>query len=499
MNVKFFDAIQCRFRSFCALFLALFIAAASPAAAVASSGAGPTDRELTVAVDSELMRDDSVAANYIDVSAEEGIVTLSGRVHHLLARERAVTIARSVKGVLSVIDHLKVRPVPRSDAAIASDVRRAFDYEPALSPEDFEIAVRNAVVTLDGRVGSFQQKALAGRTVYGVRGVRAVVNRIEVVPEAHRPDEKIRQDILSRLKADIWVDAAYIKVQVDAGSVFLTGRVGSAAERRRAWSDAAVAGVRQIDDARLAVDRTLLKNRELRENSPPPTDAEIQDVLKRAYRQDPRIDAKKISVAADDGEVLLTGQVKNARARLIAGQDAENTTGVVWVKNLLKVRPEISSPLTPEVSYNAELAEQIRYAMLRDPYVSQDHIGISVQDGIVRLSGTVDSRIEKERAEKVASRKDGVVLVKNRIKVRDRMARGDDAQIRRAIREELFWSPFVDADDVVVVVSDGTAVLSGRASSLRERRAATKNAFDGGARRVVNRMKVAGRPGAPRP
>ncbi len=460
-----------------------------PGTAANAAGGSMTDSQIAVAVDSRLMRDDAVTANFIDVSVRNGIVTLSGSVEHLLARSRAVDVARNVRGVASVIDEIEVRPVPRTDEDIAADVRAALLFEPALAPEAFDIAVQDAQVTVTGQADSFQRKAICERTIYGVRGVKAVRNRIEVVPENRRADSAVRRDIRSRLRSDIWVDDEYIEVAAEEGRVVLRGRVASAAERQRAWSDAAVAGVHDIDASSLRVDPSLSEDRKPLGESLP-SDEEIAEVLSRTFRQDPRIFADDLKVSVDEGTVLLQGRVKTPRARTVAEQDAENTFGVALVKNLLKVRPQIGSRFVPTPSYDAEMAKELRYALLRDPYVSQDQIGVSVQDSVVLLSGTVDSRTEKERAEAVVARKEGLILVKNRIKVRQGWARKSDDQIRSAIQEELFWSPFVDEEDVVVVVDDGVAILSGRADSLRERRAATKNAYDAGARRVVNRLEV---------
>jgi osmotically-inducible protein OsmY len=49
------------------------------------------------------------------------------------------------------------------------------------------------------------------------------------------------------------------------------------------------------------------------------------------------------------------------------------------------------------------------------------------------------------------------------------------------IEDQLWWSPFVDANEVTVEVEDGVATLSGTADSWSERGAARDNAYDGGA------------------
>jgi len=55
----------------------------------------------------------------------------------------------------------------------------------------------------------------------------------------------------------------------------------------------------------------------------------------------------------------------------------------------------------------------------------------------------------------------------------------EDAQIRENIKDQMFWSPFVEADQVTVSVD-----------SFAERNAATENAYEGGATWVDNDLVV---------
>ncbi len=55
---------------------------------------------------------------------------------------------------------------------------------------------------------------------------------------------------------------------------------------------------------------------------------------------------------------------------------------------------------------------------------------------------------------------------------------------------QLYWSPFVNSEDVAVTIKDGTAILSGTVSSINESRAARRSALRAGAVRVLNRLVV---------
>lgn len=71
-----------------------------------------------------------------------------------------------------------------------------------------------------------------------------------------------------------------------------------------------------------------------------------------------------------------------------------------------------------------------------------------------------------------------------------RFGKKNDSRIREDIKNELIWSPFVDANQVAVSVLDGIAILSGTVDSWGEYRAAQENAFEGGAVSVGNTLKV---------
>jgi osmotically-inducible protein OsmY len=127
---------------------------------------------------------------------------------------------------------------------------------------------------------------------------------------------------------------------------------------------------------------------------------------------------------------------------------------------------------------------------LRDPVIEQHEISVTVKNYAVRLEGRVDDWSEKALAEDVASRVHGGVRVFNDVRVNQSWEVKPDWEIEMQIEDELNWSPFVDADRVAVTVSDGTATLTGVVEDLRERRVATENAYEGGARRVRNQLKV---------
>jgi hypothetical protein len=84
-----------------------------------------TDSGITAAVEGGLAFEKGVFPSGVDVSTSQGIVTLSGSVNNLLAKERAVKMAESIRGVRQC-------PAPTQTPARIS--RRRCGWIPPLNP-----------------------------------------------------------------------------------------------------------------------------------------------------------------------------------------------------------------------------------------------------------------------------------------------------------------------------------------------------------------------------
>jgi osmotically-inducible protein OsmY len=471
-----------------------------------------TDISITDAVEDELLMDSAVPSYLIDVTTTEGIVRLSGSVKNILAKERAARIARTVKGVRAVVNKIQVDPpIMRTDQQIRDDVKEALLDDPATDSYEIGVKVEDNVVTLLGTVDSWQERELCEKVAKGVKGVKGVSNKIRVSWPKKRPDYEIKAEVEKALEWDAFIDHAFIDVEVKDGRVMLSGIVGSAAEKRWASIDAYVHEVKFVDDSRLEVKRWA-RDKDLKgEKYAKKSEKEIEDAVKDALLYDPRVFSFKVTPeVADDGTtVILRGTVDNLKAKRAAAQDARNTVGVREVKNRIKVRPA-------ELLSDQKIEDMVRRALLRNPYVESYEITVDVTNGVAKLYGTVDSYFEKSQADDVASRVNGVITVDNNLIVQDdynsyiydpyvddsflydydwfsyrpRFPAKSDLRIKEDIEDELWWSPFVDSDDVSVTVEEGKATLSGTVDSWLEYAAAQDNAYEGGAVYVENDLVV---------
>jgi osmotically-inducible protein OsmY len=480
------------------LITAIFVLTALPG--LASLGK-INDLDITLAVDGQLENDDGVPAHMIDVQTQDGIVALSGSVPHLLARERVDDIAATVKGVRSIINRLEVLPVVRTDDMIREEVEMALMEDPATDLFDLQVAVRDGIVTLSGLANSWQEKQLCVKVAKGVMGVKDVRSNIKVSQTPRRPDGEVVAEIDRKLAFDMWVRDERIDVKVLNGHVILDGIVGSLAEKKRAFTDSWVTGVVSVDDRELQVDPLGHDDKMRRVDKPNlKSDNDVRQALEDVFAYDPRISRSDLEIMVNNGIVTLKGRVENLAAKQAAEEDAENTLGVWQVKNHLKVRPDLIGPQTrPMPDVDADLARDVRAVLARSPYVHQHEIGVTVNNRLVILRGTVDSAFEKKMAAEAVSRLRGVAAVVNNLELNRDWKPKDDWEIQQDIGNELWWSPFVDVDNIQVAVSDGIATLTGEVDTLRDRRAATKNAYEGGARQVHNRLKVRNGPAQLRP
>ena len=471
----------------------------------------PSDKEIGSAVVNHLLFDSSVPSNDIDVVSSDGIVTLSGTAPNLLAKDRAAVIAGSLKGVRSVVNRIKVTAAARGDDKIRKDVEAALKTDPATEAFQIATAVEKGVVTLKGEVDSWREKQLAASVAKSVKGVRELQNNLELSFHNDRPDNEIAAEVKETLDRDVWVDDALVHVDVTDGKVMLTGSVGSVAEKTRAHWDAWTTGVSMVDDGDLKVEPWADTGSNKRERpSTYKSDEEVRKSVKEALMLDPRVFSFNPDISVRSGSVTLSGVVNNLKAKRAAVRDAKNTVGVWRVRDHLKVRT--AKPVADD-----ELADKVRQALVRDPYVDRYKIGASAIDGTVYLSGTVDSYYEKSHAEDVASRVKGVVSINNGLVVSypsytyyswpyswyynapyyyNRQPgwwswpEASDAEIKADIENELFWSPFLDRDKISVAVNNGVATLTGTVDSWTDFNSAAENAYQAGAHTVLNQLKV---------
>lgn len=141
---------------------------------------------------------------------------------------------------------------------------------------------------------------------------------------------------------------------------------------------------------------------------------------------------------------------------------------------------------------DASLRDDIIDELNWEPSVDSSKIGVAVKDGIVTLSGTVPSFIEKTDAEKAVKRVDGVKAVVQNIdvKLKSTSVRSDE-EIAEVALKNLKWNTNVPEENIILKVENGWITLEGEVLWNYQKDAA-KSAVRGliGVKGVNNFIKV---------
>lgn len=125
---------------------------------------------------------------------------------------------------------------------------------------------------------------------------------------------------------------------------------------------------------------------------------------------------------------------------------------------------------------DSQIQTDVMQELKWDPSVTHEHIGVSVSEGVVTLSGTVPSYVEKWAAEKAAQRVAGVKAIVEEIEVKlSGSVVRDDQTLAKAILEQFKWNVQVPDSLVKVNVEDGWVELTGEVEWDFQRRAAMKS------------------------
>jgi osmotically-inducible protein OsmY len=208
-----------------------------------------SDKELQTNVTDELSYNPSIDATHLGVSADAGVVTLSGEVGSLPERHAAKRAAMRVWGVKRVADNMVVRnrgASSASDAEILQAARQMLAWAVDVPSDTVEASVRDHTITLSGTVTWQYQREAAARAVMYLEGITGVTNTISLTPNA--PPAGVKAAIDAAVLRNAQLNSREITVDVDGGAVTLRGTVRSWAERRQAeyvaWAASGVTAVK---------------------------------------------------------------------------------------------------------------------------------------------------------------------------------------------------------------------------------------------------------------
>ena len=145
---------------------------------------------------------------------------------------------------------------------------------------------------------------------------------------------------------------------------------------------------------------------------------------------------------------------------------------------------------------DAEIRKNVEAELSFEPSINASEIGVAVKDGIVTLTGRVDSYWEKIAAEEAAARVAGVKAVANELEIRlPFSSERTDEDIARAAVNRLEWTITVPKDRIKVKVSKGWVTLEGEVDWQFQKNAAAEAVRNlVGIKGVINHIVVKERP-----
>lgn len=315
------------------------------------------------------------------------------------------------------------------DPWITTKVKVSLLTAEGVNPLDVSVDTIDGRVTLQGQVPTAAEQAKAEQVARGVNGVRDVRNLIQVVPDSTKEHvEAADDDVRTRVQTALDEDPALEGIEVTSvndGVVVLGGEAETLSAHMDALEEArAVPGVRRVASEISSPDE--LADAELwRDDSTPDVGAgpstrtRIQDAwittaakVKLVAADAPAFD---INVDTRDGVVTLFGSVASEEAKRTAESTVKSVDGVKSVRNELQIVAPAQQATTER--QDEEIADALAKRFEERERLADADIGVEVENGMVRLSGSVDSQADRISALTIARTTEGVRAVTGELRV----------------------------------------------------------------------------------
>lgn len=358
-----------------------------------------------------------------------------------------------------------------SDDQLATYVEARYQTDPSIASSDIEVTARDGVVTLHGSVTSDAAREHAVTLARQMDGVRSVDDQLRVEPATN--------------PAAIIAPAR----DVESGATAAAGDREDSQERSPAW---------------------------------------ITTKIQSQYFIDTEVKPWNVDVTTRrDGTVTLRGEVDNAAAREAAERIARQTDGVTRVVNQLRVEGEREEAAParggneeqPDRTAQAEtdlehpdtwLTAKVQAKFFMDREVKGRNIDVDTQDGVVTLTGEVETPAQRRQAVALANNTEGVRSVNDQLRLEaatdaDQTAAAgtsgrsnervvEDAWITTIVQSKFFLDGDIKGRDINVDTRNGIVTLQGEVENETEKLAAQAIAEEtDGVGRVVNQLAVIAR------
>jgi osmotically-inducible protein OsmY len=298
-------------------------------------------------------------------------------------------------------------PLEIRDAELTGHILAALATDGQVKSDDLQVFTEAGVVTLLGTVDTPYESHRAQLLALAVHGVKRLVNRLTIINEPFRPDDKLLGQVEIALVANPRLEPYRLGSHIKRGVVTVLGRVDTLNQKQAAMDAARrVKGVRDVvsglkvgqidptDEPVPIVDDAVL----LGEVSAAISDAGVTIYQNQSYVR--------------DGFVYLRGVVEDRRALCEALLAARRVPGLQGARSRLATQADPSSR-----DPNEALAGRVVEALHQDGRVSPSQVIPLAYGGVVVLAGQVDSIEDHDAALAVAAGVPGVQKVVDNIRI----------------------------------------------------------------------------------
>ncbi|HEY5909665.1 MAG TPA: BON domain-containing protein [Verrucomicrobiae bacterium] len=144
-----------------------------------------------------------------------------------------------------------------------------------------------------------------------------------------------------------------------------------------------------------------------------------------------------------------------------------------------------------------QLKEEVLSRLELEPKIDPAGLGVSVEDGVVTLRGSLESEDDRASTERVVRFVEGVKgVVDDDLRVKCApCARPSDSELQARAREAIQWLTTVSPEKLGIGVRDGWLTLEGEIESLHQAQSVEAVLRDiDGVRGVKNALKVIAQP-----
>jgi osmotically-inducible protein OsmY len=202
----------------------------------------PSDNAVKTVLEQRLIKYGLLQGDNIQVSVENGVISLKGMVRSLAEKERVGRYAHEVDDTYSIENALTIQDANLSDQQIADSVMAEINQYVFYSIFDWiEVRVNDGVATLSGWVDIPWHKSGYEKQARKAPGVREIKSEIQTLPASFTDDDIRRQAARAIYDDGILYQYGFrevpaIHIIVNMGIVTLKGMVGSSFDANRAGS-----------------------------------------------------------------------------------------------------------------------------------------------------------------------------------------------------------------------------------------------------------------------